>query len=150
LPASTEVLVGDPNSQHVLLRPLSRSLPGLFEPSDGNWIDCEVHIVAGSFRGGFRADLRSEEFEMLLEQLEALDDTLEGTASFSPIEGQIAFSLSGDGKGHIRVSGEAIDEAGTGNRLQFGFDIDQTYVPAIRQSLIHLLAAFPVIRVPGV
>jgi hypothetical protein len=145
---STEILIGDPGGQHVLIRPLSRNHPGLFDGGDANWIDCELQIVAGGFRGAFRSNLRSEEFRTFLEEAEGLSRTLQGTASFATMEGQLALSLSGDGKGHLRVSGEAIDEAGSGNRLQFGFDIDQTYLPAICRSLEYLLAAFPVISTP--
>ncbi|MCA1559767.1 MAG: hypothetical protein LC804_05700 [Acidobacteria bacterium] len=128
----------------MLIRPLSRCHPGLFDYWDGNWIDCELEIVAGGFRGGFRADLRSEEFYTFLQEVEGLTRAVQGTASFATMEGRIALSLTGDGNGHIRVAGDAIDVAGTGNRLQFGFDTDQTYLPPICRSLEHLLAAFPV------
>ena len=53
--ASTEVLIGEASAQHVLIRPLSRSNPGLFDERDGNWIDCEVELVAGGFRGSIHA-----------------------------------------------------------------------------------------------
>ena len=145
---STEILIGDPNAQHILIRPLSRKHPGLFDYRDGNWIDCELEIVAGGFRGNFAADLRSEEFHTFLDEVEGLSRTLQGSASFATREGQIALSLSGDGNGHVRVRGEAIDVAGTGNRLQFGFDVDQTCLPAICRSLEYLLTAFPVIGTP--
>jgi hypothetical protein len=148
LGASTEVLIGDSGAQHLLIRPLFRSHPGLFDYWDGNWIDCELEIVAGGFRGRFRADLRSEEFHTFLQEVEGLSRTVEGTATFTTMEGQIALSLSGDGKGSVRVSGEAIDVAGIGNRLQFGFDIDQTSLPSICRSLDDLLAAFPVTGAP--
>jgi hypothetical protein len=142
---SSEVLIGDVGSQHVLIRPLSRSQPGLFDSTDGNWIECELEIAAGAFRGAFPAHLRSEEFESFLEEAQDLHRTLDGAATFTALEGQIAFSLTGDGKGHLRISGEAIDDGGAGNRLQFKFDLDQSYLPAICASLEHLLAAFPVI-----
>jgi hypothetical protein len=141
--ATTEVLIGDAGAQYVLIRPLSRSHPGLFDHWDGNWIDCELEIASGGFRGSFRADLRSEEFSAFLEQAQGLVHTLEGSASLTTMEGQIAVFLTGNGKGTIRVHGEAIDEAGGVNRLQFAFDIDQTYLGPICQSLEHLLAAFP-------
>jgi hypothetical protein len=141
--ATIEVLIGDSSAQHVLIRPLSRSHPGLFDECDGNWIVCELEIASGGFRGSFRADLRSEEFSAFLEQAQGLVHTLEGSASLTTMEGQIAVFLTGNGKGTIRVHGEAIDEAGGVNRLQFAFDIDQTYLGPICQSLEHLLAAFP-------
>jgi hypothetical protein len=61
------------------------------------------------------------------------------------MEGQVAFSLAGDGQGHVRVQGEAADTVGGDNRLQFSFDIDQTYLPGICTSLEVILAAFPVV-----
>jgi hypothetical protein len=141
--ATIEILIGDSSAQHVLIRPLSRRHPGLFDEWDGNWIDCELEIAAGGFRGSFRAYLRSEEFSAFLEQTQELVQALQGSASLTTMEGQIAVFLTGNGKGTIRVHGEAIDEAGGVNRLQFAFDIDQTYLGPICQSLEHLLAAFP-------
>ncbi len=148
--ASTEVIIGDLDAQHVLIRPLFRSQPGLFDDRDGNWIDCDLQIVAGGFRGGFRANLRSEEFQTFLEEVEGLRRTLDGTASFTTLEGQIALSLTGDGKGHVRVTGEAIDTGGAGNRLRFIFDIEQAHLAPVCESVGHLLAAFPVTGTPDV
>jgi hypothetical protein len=142
--ASTEVLIGDADGQHVLIRPLFRSQPDLFDIKDGNWIDCELQIVAGGFRGGFRADLRSEEFHSFSEEMAGLSRTLEGTATFSTLDGQIALSLTGEATDRVRVTGEAIDSKENGNRLQFSFDLDQAHLPPICRSLDHLLGAFPV------
>ena len=73
-----------------------------------------------------------------------MSQALEGVASFNTAEGCIAIALTGDGNGHVRVSGEAVDTADAGNRLLFDFGIDQTCLPDICQSLEYLLAAFPV------
>lgn len=142
--ASTEILIGNADGQHLLIRPLSRSQPGLFDEGDGDWIECELSIASGGFRGSFRANLRSEEFTAFLEQTRELVEALQGSASLTTMEGQIALYLTGNGKGAIRVHGEAIDEAGGLNRLQFEFEIDQTSLVPICESLEHLLAAFPV------
>jgi hypothetical protein len=144
--SSTEILIGDLDAQHLLIRPLSRRQPGLFDDRDANRIDCDIEVAAGAFRGSFRADLRSEEFRRFLEDLEALTRTQDHVASFTTVEGHLALALQADGSGRIRVAGEAIDEAG--NRLQAGFDIDQSRLPEICRSLEHLLAAFPVIETP--
>jgi hypothetical protein len=143
--ASTELVIGREDGQHLIVRALSRNHPDLFDYWDANWVACELEIAAGGFRGAFRADLRSEEFRVLLEEVEALSRTLDGAATFSTMEGQVAFSLAGDGKGQVRVQGEAADTPGSDNRLQFGFDIDQTYLPEICRSLEVILAAFPVV-----
>ena len=141
---STDILIGDTDRQYVLIRPLCRKHPGLFDYRDGNWIDCELEVAAGAFRGRFRADLRSEEFHAFLEDTEGLSRALEGSASFNTVEGAIAVALTGDGNGHVRVSGEAVDPADAGNRLLFDFEIAQACLPDICQSLTYLLAAFPV------
>jgi hypothetical protein len=145
---STEILIGDADGQRVLIQPQGRQHPGLFDYWDGNWIVCEIHVSAGGFRGGFRASLRSEEFQAFLAEVETLRHTLEGTAAFSTMEGQLAVLLAGDGQGHVRVTGEALDEPGIGNRLHFEFEIDQTYLPQISTGLEHLLTVFPVTGTP--
>jgi hypothetical protein len=147
--ASTELVIGDQDGQHVAIRALSRNHPDLFDYWDANWVACELEVAAGGFRGALRANLRSEEFRAFLEEAESLHRTLEGTASFSTMEGQITFSLADDGRGHVRVRGEAVDAPGSDNRLQFSFDIDQTFLPQICRSLEVILAAFPVVGTAG-
>ena len=147
--ASTEVLIGDASAQHVLIRPLSRSNPGLFDDRDRNWITCEIAIVAGGFRGALTADMRSEEFQALLDQVSELGRTIDGAATFTTMEGQLALALTPESSGEIRVTGEALDLAGSDNRLAFSFTAEASCLPAISRSLESLLAAFPVIDTPG-
>ena len=148
--ASTEIVIGDLGGQHVVIRPVGRSSPGLFDSWDGNWIVCEVEIAAGGFRGRFNADMRSEEFHAFMDQVSELDRTVEGAATFTTMEGQLALSLTGGVTGRVRVVGEALDLAGSENRLEFSFDVDQTYLRTLARSLELLLAAFPVIGAPDV
>jgi hypothetical protein len=148
--ASTEVLIGDPSAQHVLIRPLARSNPGLFDDRDGNWIECEVEVAAGGFRGAFTADMRSEEFHAFMDQVSELGRTIDGAATFTTMEGQLALALTAEGSGEIRIAGEALDLAGSENRLAFGFTIEAACLPAIAHALESLLAAFPVIDTPDV
>jgi len=146
--ASTDILIGDAGAPHVLIRPLSRSTPGLFDAWDGNGIDCEIEIAAGSFQGRLRAEIRCDEFQTFLEQIEALIAAPDGTAGLTSMEGQMALSLSGDGGGRVRAAGEAVDVAGSPNRLQFGFEVEPASLSEIARSLEHLLAAFPVKTAP--
>lgn len=146
--ASTEVLIGDAGAQYVLIRPVGRSSPGLFDYSDGNWIVCEVEISAGGFRGQFSADVRSEEFQTFMEQVSELGRTVDGAATLSTIEGQLTLALASDGSGRMRVAGLALDAAGSDNRLNFSFEVDPACLPSISRSLEYLLAAFPVIGSP--
>lgn len=147
--ASTEIVIGDSESQQLVIRALSRRPPGLFDHSDGNWIESEIHIVAGGFQADFRANLRSDEFQMFFEQLEGVRRTFHGAATFATVEGQLALALSADEEGGLRVGGEASDVGSSGSRLQFSFAIDRASLPAICQSLESVLAAFPVVSSPG-
>ena len=49
---STEIVIGDVGAQHVLIRPIARSSPGLFDNWDANGLICEVELAAGGFRAG--------------------------------------------------------------------------------------------------
>lgn len=143
--ASTEVLIGDAGGPHVLIRVLFRNHPGLFDYGDGNWLACEIDVAAGAFRGAFRADIRAEEFQTFFDEADGLSRALDGVATFSTMEEQIALTLTGDGKGHVRVQGDARDAPAGENRLHVGFDIDQTYLQEICRSLEIIVAAFPVV-----
>jgi hypothetical protein len=60
----------------------------------------------------------------------------------------LAFELIGDGRGHIRVEGTSLDVVGVGNRLNFRFDIDQTYLAGIIRSLEKSIRTYPVVGCP--
>ena len=143
--ASTEIVIGDLGGQHVVIRPVGRSSPGLFDDWDGNWIVCEVEISAGGFRGRFSADMRSGEFHAFMEQVSELARTIEGAATFTTMEGQLAISLTAAADGRVTVAGEALDLAGSENRLEYSFDVDQASLPDLARSLGYVLAAFPVV-----
>ena len=85
--------------------------------------------------------MSSEEFHTFLEQVEGLSAAVDGTANLTTMEGQIPCRCRRRQR-QVRVAGEALDGAGVGNRLQFGFDIDQAMVPEVARSLGYLLAAF--------
>jgi hypothetical protein len=140
-----ELLIGDAEGQHLAVIALHRKHPGLFDYADGNWVACDIRIAAGGFRGSIHADLRAEEFQDYLEQASVLRDAPGGTATFSTLEQQLQFSLSGDGRGPVRVEGHAGDAPGGSNRLHFSFEIDQAGVAEMCASLAAVVAAFPVV-----
>jgi hypothetical protein len=61
------------------------------------------------------------------------------------MEGQLTVALTGNGRGHIEVTGAALDHAGIGNTLAFHFDVDQTYLPGVLGSLDAVIGHFPVV-----
>jgi len=143
------VVLGSEATEHVTIQLLRRSHPTATDFWDGNWIESVIQVTAGGFRGEYNASLRSDEFQRFQSQLRALETTLKGTATLSTLEEQVRLDLDADGKGHLAVRGVAFDEAGTGNALQFHFELDQTYLTGLLRRLDEALAAFPVLGQPG-
>ena len=129
----------------MLIRPVARRHPGLFDHRDANWIECECRLQSGAFHGDIRADLRSNELSAFLDDVRALGQSVDALAGLSPEEGRIALTMQRDDRGRVRVSGEAIDD---GNRLQFHFYVDPSSLPSLCEALERVLAVFPVVAAP--
>jgi hypothetical protein len=71
------------------------------------------------------------DFEVFEEQLVELYRTLDGRVELAPLETQVVLTLIGNGRGGIKVSGEASSQATYDNKLEFSFEIDQTYLPKV-------------------
>ena len=142
------IVIGSEGGQHVLIRPLWRSHPKETDYWDGNWIESEVKLRVGGFRGSYRASLRAEDFAGFRNELATLTETLSGVARFCTMEEQLELELKGDDMGHVRVNGKALDDAGIGNVLEFTFEIDQTYLPELTRSVESVMSRFPVVGSP--
>ena len=105
------------------------------EPEYPGWLKAQVTIQVRGFRGVVVASFESGDFEAFERQLRVLNETLSGTADFSSRENQVVFSLRGDALGHIEVTGEAWSQPCYENKLEFEFNIDQTFAPAILDQL---------------
>lgn len=136
------------SNAHVSVSPSRREFPELADYRDGNWVCATISIVAGGFRGEFEAQLRTEEFLRFRDELRPLNDSLVGRAKFNTMEEWLSIDIAGDGKGHFHADCVAIDMPGTGNRLSFGIDFDQTDLPEILKGLDAITQTFPVIGAP--
>ena len=114
------------------------------EYHDDNWLNVVVSVNAGAFSGEFSAAFVTDEFVTFRSQVQTLYQTLKGTATFRTIEGQLALTLVGDGRGHVNVKGEARDQPGVGNNLSFELAIDQTQLASALRDLDQIIEAFPV------
>lgn len=114
----------------------------LRDNGDG-WFSADVEVVVGEFRGRYSADFNSEAFSDFQSQLESMNRAVSGSAKFTSYEAQLEIVLECDVKGHIRLRGEAMDYAGTGNTLMFRLEMDQTHLPTIISSLQAALRQFP-------
>ena len=113
------------------------------EHYDDNWLTVQISVRAGGFCGRVDAAILTEELVAFLAMLRTLYDTLRGEAEFTTIEGQISLHLIGDGKGHIELSGELVDQPGIGNRLHFVFQFDQSQLAESIRGLEKITLQFP-------
>ncbi|MBB1062184.1 WapI family immunity protein [Marilutibacter spongiae] len=138
------VAIGTSKSEIVTLTVLSYECAPVGEFYDDNWLRCEVSISAGAFRGKFQANFLTTEIVGLLEGLGNLHRELQGDYTFEPMEEQLVLRASCDHLGHIRITGEAMDEAGIGHKLTFRLSLDQTYLSDTLHELSDVVRAFPV------
>jgi len=137
--------IGKDTTEHIAINVLGKSHPDSNDYWDGNWLKCIVQVKAGAWRGKFKADLRTDEFHVLAEELNGLYNNLSGEVIFEPMEPWVKFKLVGDGRGYFSFEGEASDKLRTGNRLMFNFELDQTYLPNILKQLREVNKNYPVI-----
>jgi len=115
---------------------------------DDNWLNVEIRVHAGGFRGKASAAIITSELEKFLSELKPLYEKLVGEAKFATMEEQLGLRLSGDGKGHIELHGEVADQAGIGNRLFFNLRFDQTQLKQSISDLELIVETFPVRSIP--
>jgi hypothetical protein len=60
------------------------------------------------------------------------------------LEKQLHLKIKGDGKGHVALNGELLDQAGIGNRLNFSFQFDQVALGESIREIKAVTGKFPV------
>ena len=111
---------------------------------DDNWVAVEVVVLVGRFRAKYSASFMTAELLAFRDKLRNLYESLSGTVQFTTLEEQLSLALVGDGRGHIEVSGVAIDAPGIGNRLEFKLSLDQSQLASTLKGLDDVVSAFPV------
>jgi hypothetical protein len=114
------------------------------EYHDDNWLNVQIRVGVGGFRGTADAAILTGEFAAFLGQLRPLFESLRGTAGFTTLEGQLHLRLAGDGKGHVELVGDVADQPGIGNRLHFTLEFDQSQLGASIRELETVVATFPI------
>ena len=110
---------------------------------DRNWIKSKLTLKAGGFSGQFDCDLMTTDFVRFKEQLSRLYEKMDGIAIFETREEQVAIRIEGDGIGHFQADCIAMDFPGTGNKLEFGLNFDQTFIPDLVRQLKAITQIFP-------
>lgn len=136
--------LGESKHDRVEVSVLGYERPPTGDYYDDNWLTVEVSLAIGGFRGRFQASFLTAELMEFRDQLAALYKSLNGEAKLVTMETQLLLSLSGNGRGGVSLKGEATDQPGTGNRLVFGLDLDQTHLAATLGELDAAIERFPI------
>ncbi len=113
-----------------------------------DWLDVTISVSAGAFSGCVSASLLTVDFTNFRRELESLHQTLDGTATFETIEGQLTIECVGNGRGGIGVTGMVEDRARNSNQLKYQIDTDQTFLPALISQIRVIEEMFPNKRQP--
>ena len=135
---------GESENERVAVDVLSYERPICGDYHDDNWLVIHIAVSAGGFSGTARATILTDELVRFAEQLHLLYDRLTGSAAFSTLEGQLSLTLVGDGRGHIRLTGDVSDQPGVGNQLSFTLDFDQSQLQQSIRELDAVITAFPI------
>jgi hypothetical protein len=119
-----------------------RALTG--EYWDDNWLNVVIRVQAGGLQGKATATFITAELIEFLSQLRPLYETLSGEAEFDTMEQQLNLKLKGDGKGHVELCGEVLDQSGIGHRLNFTLHFDQSQLAASIRELERVTSQFPI------
>ncbi|WP_339613438.1 DUF5959 family protein [uncultured Rubinisphaera sp.] len=133
----TSFTLGNDGSDQVIVRITGRP------DAQDDWLDASISVRAGAFSASIPVSLSTCDFRPFREQLEALYQTLDGTAAFNTREQQLGIVCRGNGLGGIAVEGVTNDQVSDGNTLRLQFNIDQSFLPAIIEDLREVEAAFP-------
>jgi|SRR4051812_21898721 hypothetical protein len=108
--------------------------------SDDGWAQVQVDIAVQCFHGSIQPYLERTDLQRFAEDLTALHSSLAGRAELAPTEGQFSVVITGNGRGSLAVSGYALARASYDSKLQFQFELDQTFLPPVLAELEALLA----------
>lgn len=110
---------------------------------DRNWILGFVKVKAGAFSGEFKADFMTIDFINFKNEITNLYNKLDGIIMFQTLESQVGIKIVGDGIGHLNAKCVVMDNAGSGNKLEFEISFDQTHIPKILNQLEKITNKFP-------
>ena len=126
---SGEILIGSQGGDHVSIKTSPQSFEG--------WRNAEIEVHCDCWIGRMSGNFMKGELGRFAQEIRTLHRDLAGTAELQPLEPNLTLTLTGDGKGHVAVDGEATNHFARGTTLHFRFDIDQTFLPRIAEALSH-------------
>jgi len=98
--------------------------------SSEGWCQASVEIAVSCFRGHIEPWLEAGDMERFASQLRRVYESLEGEAKLVPRDEQFTLHVQARVGGHVTVSGVAWSKATFENKLEFGMELDQSFLPS--------------------
>ena len=136
-------IAGD-GGEYISLLPKSYEHLAAPDSDDANQLVVRTVVACGGFRGEIETSFRTHDFVMFLDDLEKLSRLETGAVTFLTSEKSLEFSITIDAAGQTEIVGRLRDIQREGVMLSFAYHADQSYFPAMRASLLEMVAAFPV------
>ena len=99
-------------------------------------------MVAGRFQGFIETQFRADELARFRDLFREMYQHLRGEWHQEFLASGLDLRMKGDGLGHFEMVCIADDQGGTGNKLTFGIDFDQTEIPQMLASLDEVVVNF--------
>ncbi len=144
MPDPLKIVVGEDDRERIVISILGYTRDECIDKWDSNWVTANIVAKIGRFDGAIDCCLRTEEFPGFAEELRRVYASLQGSAEFTTMEGQLRLRLVGDGLGHYDVAGALRDAPGSGNRLEWQLVIDQTQVREMVRQVEAILDEYPI------
>lgn len=138
------LVIGGRKRERIAIDVLRRLYPKAEDYSDGNWVDAQIDVSVGVWRGTYHASLHVDEFIDFRKQLETMHATLQGVARFDPMEPWLELTVTAESSGLLSVTGTACHNFSSGTRLEFELEsMDQSHIPAMLSQLRDIEREIP-------
>ena len=129
--------IGQAERERLCVAVLSRPT----EDEGYDWVSAKESIQVGGFHGEVSLTITLSDMVRFAQQLRSLYESLKVGAEFRTIEDQLYIKLATDRLGHIAGTGHLMDQAGTGNRLEFRLELDQSFLRSTLTELDKVIEA---------
>ena len=122
---------------------LDRLHPESIGSWEGDWVKASIAIEIPGYSAAFPAELRLEELRGFREQIESMNESLDGEASWVSIDHIIETKATMDFQGGIYWETVTRYPVGSETALCFTFSADQSYLAPLIRQLDEVLEEFP-------
>lgn len=111
--------------------------------SDANWLDSNIEVRSGAFKGSVAANLTTQDFLVFRSSLSACLEGRQKSASFITDEDWLSFDLSISSVGRVTVVGKLRSFGIPSAMLKFSFETELGAIDRLLVSVSRISSQFP-------